>query len=210
MIRRALLLAPAALAAFACAGTVKMDVKGPGITGVATVTNKLNESGGKLVTLEMKLNQGGKTALVTQESDYAPNGRPIRKLQRTRQSGGGLDQTILAVFNKSTVKVTVTNSGKSNSFDVKMPASGLEAKYELWFLKSKPPVGGVNSFQHFDISRQRWVPTKAQYLGMADVTASGKAYKAHKVKMGDTTAYLDSKGDPVKVIQGQTTMERQA
>ena len=59
-----------------------------GLTGTATLVNKVQEDGSKYVLLTMKLKSSGSPDVdVIQESVYDKTGRPVRKIQTTSIGG---------------------------------------------------------------------------------------------------------------------------
>lgn len=200
------------LAAVSWGGEVSMTVTGVGgMSGSAKVTNKILEDGSKYVNLSMELKSpSGGTVSVMQESAYDKTGKPVRKIQVTSLGANSTKQSVVVTFNEAGANVKVDAGERSVRDLLPWPEGKLvAAKTEFWFIRDQPAPGGTATYHRFDIGTMQWVETKSVYRGRREVKAGGKTVLAHLVEYGDAKAYLDDKGDPIRVETGSTVMERQ-
>lgn len=191
------------------ADQVTMTVKSGGLTGTATVINRILEDGSKYIQLSMNLTEGGRKVSVLQESTYDKDGQPIRKLQTTTMGGGGAKQSVVVTFVDKTATLKVDAGGKTATENVGFPVGKpTAAKPEFWFVRDTPASGAVTTYWRFDLSTQGWVETKTTYLGTRAITVGGRTVKAHLMEIGDVKAYVDEKGDPLKLVSPTMSMER--
>jgi len=205
------LLASLMLVAIASAGQVDLSVKGPeGMTGSARITNQVSEDGSKYVQLSMTMRQKiGQDVSVLQESSYDAKGNPVRKLQVITFPGGGGKQTFSATFDDKGANVSVEGGGKTVTDTVPYPAGkSVRAVSEFWFVRDKPAPGAVSPYLRVYISSRKWTETKATYHGKRQLKVGAKTLDCHLITVGDAKAYMDDKGDPIRMEQRGTIMER--
>ena len=194
----------------ASAGEVKLQVGGDaGLTGTATLVNKVQEDGSKYVLLTMKLKSSGSPDVdVIQESVYDKTGRPVRKIQTT-SIGGEQAQNVVAVFDRSVVKVRISAGGKTKDQTFSIPiGTNTLASDEFWFVRDKVSPGDKTSYSRFDLTDLKWERIDALYKGTAPFTLDGKDVTANLVVTGGATAYVDEAGDPYFVKMGGVTLTR--
>jgi len=203
-------LALTTLAITALAGEVKMKIGGSsGLTGSATVVNKLQEDGSKYVRMQMELRStDGQIVNVMQESVYDRTGMPVRMIQNT-STAEGRDQRIVAVFSAGTVKIRATTGGDTKEETLSIPAgTNPLAKFEFWFIRDKIAAGGKTGYSRFDLQTTKWERVEAVYHGTKQITVAGKSVKANFVEIAGAKAYVDDAGDPLRVEMEGITLER--
>lgn len=201
-----------ALFSASCFGSVtKLSVKSDnGLSGSATLTNKVLNDGSKYVQLSMELkNSSGQKVVVIQESSYDSNGKPVRKLQTTNLGSAETKQSVQVSFDSKGAQVKIVAGGKTATETVAYPSGkSLLAKPEFWFVRDKPAPGAVTTYWRFDLGTQSWVETKTTYHGKREITVGGKKVSAHLTEYAGAKAYLDDNGDPYRIEMGATVMER--
>lgn len=198
------------VSALAMCGEVVMSIKTDiGVSGKATMTNKIQPDGRKYVRLSMLLKQAdGKSVSVMQESYYEKDGTPIRILQVTNMADSGTRQSVTVTFDSKGAHVSADAGGKTLKNTFALPSGSIKCFTEFWFIRDKPNPGDIGTIQRFDISNQRWLTLKFQYHGKREVEIDGKKVSAHLVTFGDSRAYLDDAGDPWLVQGPDMTMTR--
>lgn len=198
------------MACSALAGEVKLSVKADGgLTGTATLVNKVLDDGSKYVRLSMELVSGGQQVTVMQESTYDKTGRPVRKIQVTNMKSAGTKQTVVVNFDTGGAQVKVDAGGRSATETVGYPVGkSVLAKPEFWFVRDNPKPGDVTTYSRFDVGRQVWVEDKTTYHGKRDITIGGRTVSAHLIEFSGTKAYVDDSGDPWRVESSGMVMER--
>ncbi len=206
---KALVLLAVCLAPSAFAGDVKLKISGPdGVSGSATMTNKLLEDGSKLVRLSMNLKyQNGESADVLQESTYGADGEPKRMLQTFKV--GSKKTSVVVTFDADGAQVVVTDGGAGTKTNKVVRPDGVVAnKAEFWFLRDKPRPGQSVDFFAFRVSEQAWAKTRSRYEGKKEIVIGGKKVSAHLVSTGEAKAYYDDAGDLYRFEVGKMTFER--
>lgn len=199
-----------AFVALANAGEVTLKIGGSaGLKGTAKLTNKLQEDGSKYVRMEMELRStDGQIATVLQESVYDKSGMPVRMIQNT-ESKGAKTQKIVATFSLGSVRIKVTDDGKSRDETLAIPTGiSVTAKYEFWFVRDKVAPGGKTSYHRFDLQTTEWERVEVTYHGTRTITLDGKQVKSHLIELGDTRAYVDDAGDPYRIEMPGIVLER--
>lgn len=210
-MKRGLAILIGLTAATVWAGETDLALNGPGgMTGTAKLRNEVQDDGGKYVQLSMTLrNPAGQAVTVLQESSYDAKGNPVRKIQVTTFPGGGGKQTVVATFDAKGATVKADAGGKSVSDVVPYPAGKtVRASSEFWFCRDKPAPGAVSTYWRFDLGKQSWVETKATYHGKRQLKIGSKSYDCHLITVGEARAYVDDKGDPLRLEQSGIVMER--
>lgn len=201
-----LVLIAAATAAFT--GEVKMKISGKGLTGTSTASTKLNPDGSKLQRMTTKVTSNGQTAEIIDESLCSKTGRPLRHTVKT-SVGGKLQQTIIAGFGNKEVSVKIQAGGQTKSTTVAYPkGASLDVKSEFWFITSKPAPGGTDQYYRFNVENLTWEKTKVVYQGVQTIKVNGKDVKGHLMVGDKGKAWLDDKGDPLKMEWGGVTVTR--
>ncbi len=209
-MRRIFAFALALASALACAGEVTLKISGSsGLKGTAKLINKVQEDGSKYVRMEMELRStDGQIANVLQESVYDKSGMPVRMIQNT-ESKGTKTQKIVANFERGTVRLRVTDAGKSSDETLLIPAGiNPAAKYEFWFVRDKVAPGGRTSFNRFDLQTTKWERIEVVFQGVRQITVEGKSVKANLIEIGEIKAYVDDAGDPWRIEMPGIVLER--
>ncbi len=189
--------------------TVEMKITADGLTGRAVVRQELIEGGSKSLRLEMTLrNRDGVTRVIIQKSVYDRQARPVSMSQKTSMPGGKALQDLEVKFTETRAEVTLTEGGKTQKSSVPAPAHQWRATPEFWFIRDKVEPGGETTYWRFDLASRKWVETKCVYVGLRKIKVAGKTYDAHCVLMGDVKSYLDDHGDPIRIENGRSIMER--
>lgn len=198
------------VAASACAEETHLKVSGPdGLSGTATLVNKIQADGTKYVRLSMKLTyEGGQTSEILQESSYNAEGEPVRMLQTAKARGR--KSSIVVTFSDEGAQVVADRGDGPKTNLVQRPNGAIANPTEYWFSKTKPAKGQTAEFFTFRVSEQAWTKSKARYEGVREIVVAGKKVSAHLVQIGEVKSYLDEKGDPYRVELGQLTLERTA
>ena len=190
------------------AGEVKLSVTGPdGLTGNATLINKIQEDGTKYVRLSMKLTYSdGQTSDVLQESSYSAKGEPIRMLQTSKV--GPKKSSVVVTFTEEGAQV-VSDKGDGPKTNLVVRPDGSTANpTEFWFCKVPPKKGQVVEFFTFRVSEQSWTKAKTRFEGTREIIVGGKKVVANLVQIGEVKSYSDEEGDPYRIEFGKLTMER--
>jgi len=190
------------------AADVKLGITGPdGLTGTATMTNRLLEDGTKLVRLTMKLKyENGESVDVLQESSYSADGEPKRMLQTYK--GSSRKTSVVVTFDSDGAQVVSDNGSGPKTNKVVRPDGPIANKAEFWFLRDKPKVGQTAEFFAFRVSEQAWAKTKAKFEGRREIVVQGKKVSSNVVSMGESKAYYDDGGDLYRFEIGKMTFER--
>ena len=210
-MKRLISLAFLVLVTTVFAGQTDLALTGPeGMTGSARVTNQVQDDGSKYVQLSMTMRQkGGADVSVLQESSYDAKGNPVRKLQVITFPGGGGKQTFIATFDEKGANVSVEAGGKTVTDTVPYPAGkSVRVVSEFWLIRDKPAPGAISTYWRFDIGTRKWEETKATYHGKRQLKIGAKTHNCHLVTVGEAKAYMDDNGDPLRVEQGGSVMER--
>jgi len=182
------------LAAF---NSTKLKVVSGEMTGEATVQKRLLENGSKYVRLDLSLaRSGAKSVNIVQESTYSSDGTPVSQSQIVKPTG----TSTTAVFGKKEVVLTTNGQEKHLAY----PSGSIRAASEFWVVRDHPKAGTKVVFQRLDLTSGKWVSTTCEYVGTRMI--GGK--KAHYLLLGEAKAYLDDKGDPIRIESGQTVMSR--
>jgi hypothetical protein len=200
------------IASVAQAGQVVLDVVAGGLTGSATLDNKILPNGSKYVRLGMLLEDANKkTVSVLQESTYDAFGKPVRLLQRTSLKGNSATQSIVVTFDESGANVKVDQGGKTVTNLVPYPSGkSVNASTEFWFIRDQIANGGEKTYHRFDLSTQSWKEINCKYVGPRETKWNGKTVSANYVQMGDAKAFLDAAGDPYIIETPNGKMTRRA
>ena len=187
---------------------VKLDVRSGTVRGTATVLTRMLDDGGKYVRLEMQVgNLDGAQVLVTQESSYRRDGKPITKSQTTL--AGTVNRVVRVEFTENGAEVTVRRDDKSTTARIPYPVGApYLATPEFWVFRDHPNPGSSTTYLRFDLDQQKWVTTTCKYVGVRRINIGKKKYSAHEMQMGDVMTFTDDHGDPLRLQTNGTVMER--
>lgn len=165
--------------------------------GTAVVQKRLLDDGSKYVRLDLSMSRAGGTAVkVAQESTYRSDGTPVALSQTIEPKGS----KITAVFGPSEVVLTTDGREKHIAY----PEGTVKATPEFWVIRDHPKKGTRLTYQRLDLVSGRWEATPCEYQGT--VRLNGRV--VHVMKLGDSKAFLDDLGDPVRIEAGPTVMSR--
>jgi hypothetical protein len=206
MKRFALLLIFGLLTASALAETLKRSYEltgAGGMTGSAELEVEYQESGNKIVRLDMRMSIPGTPAVsVRQESTYEPDGRPVRMLQTIGSDAASQRRTVQATFESRGAVVVASDGDSRVERIVAYPGTqSILAKHEFWFPDKTPEKGTEVMYYRFDLTQLRWTMTKVAYVGRDD---QGR----HRLKQGESVILLDDQGLPLRFELGQLVLRR--
>jgi hypothetical protein len=118
---------------------------------------------------------------------------------------------VIATFNKDGASVTLLDGGKRTVKAVSLAATAPRTSLsEFWFIRDMPKSGQFEESYQFNVDSLEWELVRSDYRGKKTLKIEGRSVAVHEVtsKRGDkvTTAYLDDKGLPVLVDQGDVKM----
>jgi hypothetical protein len=179
--------------------------------GFATLSQKIQPDGSKLVELRLELTAANQKVRLTSEATYDAKGMPIRKFQEAIMPGGKLQKQVIATFNKDGAAVTLLDAGKRTMKNVALfPTAPRSNLSEFWFIRDKPKPGQFEETYQFNTDSLDWDLVRTDYRGKKTLKIEGRSVSVHEVisKRGSkvTTAYLDDQGLPVLVDQGDVKM----
>lgn len=203
------------LAAFATTATLaqtRLSVTVSGHpAGYATVNQRLQPDGSKIVELRMELASGDRKVKLTTEARYDAKGNPLRKFQEAIIAGGALNKQVIVTFGKDGANVVILDGGKRTMKNVSLAATAPRITLsEFWFIRDMPKPGQAEQAYQFNPDSLSWELVKTEYRGPKTLKIDGRSVPVHEVvsKRGDkeTTAYLDEQGLPVLIDQGDIKM----
>jgi len=196
-----------AAASFACS-QVKMKVQiGSKNAGTVVITQKVLKDGSKLVQLAMNLTSPPRT--VRTESLYAKDGSPVRKFQETVVIGQRTRHQVTATFSVSGARVVIDINGSRETKEVELKAGAkLANPSEFWFVREKPKVGARVQAHTFNLEQMKWEQVTVTYLGPKEIKIGGAKQTAHLITSDKGSAYVDSTGQPVRLVLPGAVMER--
>lgn len=202
-----LTISAAGLVVFGFAGEVKLTISGAGMKGVGTAYQALNKDGSKTQRISTRVTSGGRTAEIVDEALCSSTGRPMRRVVKTTVDGK-LQQIITVGFGNKDVSVKIQAGGSTRSTSVAYPQGKIEAKSEFWFINSKPAPGGFDEYYRFNVEGLNWEKTKIVYQGPQTIKLNEKDVTGHLVVSDRGKAWLDGKGDPLKMEWGAVKVVR--
>ena len=181
--------------------------------GTASLTQRLETDGSKVVELLMMMKQGRQKVYVRTRSEYAKDGTPRHMFQtmtgvnpvKKRQTNVDFDAEGASAFRDS--------GDGYKRHKVELSASSPRAvPSEFWFLRDIPKKGDSCKAFIFDLDQLQWDIRTTTYEGPAEIQVRGKKLAAHKVvaehNSESVVAYVDAKGWPIRIESGDTVIER--
>lgn len=204
------LLAIAAITSLASSQTHLAITQRDHPVGFATLNQRVQQDGMKIVELRMEFTAGTKKINITTEARYDAKGMPVRKYQQTLVPGGS-DRQVIATFGKEAASVVLLEGDKRTTKSVTLPTTAPRGSMsEFWFIRDKPKVGQVEESYDFNSDTLEWELVRSEYRGPRTLQIEGRNVHVHEVvtKRGEkrTTSYLDDQGLPVLVDQGDVKM----
>lgn len=193
-------------------GTAKLRVMhGTKQTGTATITQKLNAQGDKLVFLTFDLTSpdGKSSARLRTETTYRSDGSPTRMFHEMTYGEAKKRRQVTVSFSTAGARAVVDDSGARNVKEAPLASPALMKDLsEFWFLRDQPKVGTTISSYHFDTTALDWSMVENKYLGKQNISWNGQTISAHKVKSQRAVSYLDDLGLPLRIELEEGFMER--
>lgn len=183
--------------------------------GTASLTQRIQADGSKVVELLMTMKQGKQKVYVRTRSEYAKDGLPRRMFQAmTTTEPVKRRQTNVEFQDNGAMAARDAGSGWTRQL-IELPKSEPKAALsEFWFLRDVPKKGDACKAFIFDLDQLRWDLRTTTYEGETDLILKGKKVRAHRVvtehNLKSVTAYMDSKGWPIRIESGDTVIERQS
>ncbi len=178
-----------------------------GEIGQAVRSQRVLPDGSKYVQLRLTIPQNIGAIVVIQESTYARDGTPVRRLQTVSRQDPPLRETLAVRFTNTEAAVQIESEAARGS--KKIPVKGdPRALAEFWFLRDKPKLGTAVTYSRFDLTRLEWVETLVTYDRDEKIRIGSHSVLAHVVISGDSVAYLDDEGSPYRVVTKERTLER--
>lgn len=173
-------------------------------SGKATLSHRVTEEKGLITRLRIELiGSDGKSSVVNQESEYAPDGKPVRKV--LTQSG----RTINVVFTGTIARVKVEDaSGSRESLVHASIEANLRALSELWFRTIAPKPGDICEYHRFDMNELKWVRTKSRYSGEETLKTPLGEFVCHLIETDGQKAWIAADGLPYRMQSGSVVMQR--
>src|SRR5579862_280900 len=110
--------------------------------GVARISQRLLQDGGKYIELVVILNGGERSLEIRSRSTLDRTGEPVRELLDVTPEGRPPSKQVIATFDADGANVVVKNEGVPTSKHVAAALGASRAEpYEFWFLRDQPKVG---------------------------------------------------------------------
>jgi len=181
--------------------------------GYATLGQSLQKDGTKSVELRLELGEGDHKVRITTQAKYDPQGIPIRKFQETVATAGAINKQVVVTFGRAGADVVVLDGEKRTTKSVSLASVAPRASLsEFWFIRDIPKVGQVEETYEFNADSLEWDFVKTEYRGKKTLKIEEHSIDTFEIvtTRGDqeTTSYLDDKGLPVLIDQGDVKMEK--
>lgn len=178
------------------------------VIGQARVSHKLMPNGGKSVEMLLTLGSGVDAVHVREQSVFAVDGAPVRKLLNLTAGSNKVKRQVLVTFREKLAHVVIEEGGVRTIKEIPVPAGASIANpAELWFVRTPPNPGLAVSSHVFNLNRLAWEALLTEYLGRAEVALPGGKVRAHRVTVNypdrKIDAYLDDRGLPLLLIDSQ-------
>jgi len=180
--------------------------------GTASLTQKLQPDGGKIVELKMELKIGTQKLAIRSQNTYDAAGAPIRKFLDSNIPGGALQKQIVTTFDGRGANVVILDGGKRTTRSIPLVDTAPRKNgSEFWFLRDRPQSGAAIKCYTFNMDRLAWELQTFVYRGKKSVPLGGKSVIAHEISTdGDrpSKAYVDDSGLPILIESGPTVLKR--
>ena len=199
-------------AAALSAAQTRMSISANGHpAGYATLSQRLQPDGVKVVELRLELTAQKTTVKIVSEARYDAKGMPLRKFQQTTVVGSPQTKQVVATFTKDGANVVQLDGEKRTVKDVSLASTAPRLNpSEFWFIRDTPKQGQVEETYQFSPDSLEWELVHTEYRGKKMLKIEGHTVTVHEVysKRGDrdTTSYLDDQGLPVLIDQGDVKM----
>jgi hypothetical protein len=167
------------------------------LLGYATVSQWLLPSGGKTVEMRMELmGQSGASTKLHKISSYDAKGHPTRMVLEV--NGGSRTETIVTFGDKGANVSRVVHGIAKNSLAPLAPGAPWGDGTEFWFIRDHPKIGEKVQAFLFSIDKLDWVLTTVTYVGLKGPDNAVRSDSDGR----STTAFLDGRGNPVRIELG--------
>jgi hypothetical protein len=190
---------------------VQMDVIVSGRkAGKATLSQRRNPQGYKIVNLGMVLDNAENTITIRSESTYDPKGAPIRMFQESVVAGKDHHRReVIVSFDSDGANVVLLGNGDRVLKHVSAPASPTrEDASEFWFLRDTPEVGSASTAVRFNLDSLTWDTVNTVFRGVRPMTIGNHRVTANITESEQGKAFMDSNGLPLRLELTSATMER--
>lgn len=175
--------------------------------GQAWRTQQVLADGTKVVGLTVVLTRDLREVRVVHESSVRADGSPLRVLQTTTIRDSSFRESVTVQFAGPVARYRRVGGAGRLSADVPAPEGAeVRASSEWWFVRNRPEIGASAKFMRFQLSSQQWVPSETRYEGLADLEVGGKKVRANLVRSGESAAWLDDQGAPLRFELGTRTL----
>ncbi len=145
----------------------------------------------------------GRVAVVNQESEYEPSGKPVRKMMMQG------DQKISVAFGTDSARVKVEDASGSKESVVRAPVRAeLKAASEFWFVTESPKRGDIWEYVRFDMGSLKWVASKVRYVGEESIKSAIGEVVCHRIDVDSHKTWVAADGLPVRLESGGMRLER--
>ncbi len=213
-MRRLTLLLLVTASSVAFSETIHLTASAQGkVIGGGTAMRTISPDKTAMTQVRLDLMQGGVPITIDGMTRYDAKCRPVNAHINIKQ--GGQTAVFAVTYYNGGVKVRVAVQGQSKPVDKNIPwASKLDVAdtTNRWFISFQPKPGETVSYQGFDTLKGRWHDIKITFLGKSSVTIDKRKVSANLLRrQADgkiSTEYLDEKGMPLLIDDGQMKLER--
>ena len=195
-------------------GQAKLAVYEHGkLVGRMTVSVKIAADGSKIDEMSMSRMGQGKAVDLRVISSFAADGTPTRKFMAMSLVGTSERHQTVVTFTENAAHIHFVPETASEDREVPLPrGSQFKQPQEFWFIRDHPDPGASSTSCVFELASGKWIDHVQTFVGDRQIVIGNKTMTAHKitsVMAGRTiTEYLDSKGLPLKIEQGDLIFER--
>ena len=190
--------------------TYQMISKGEKI-GTLVLETSGNETDGFVDESTVTMKQGEKTVTLFERVKYGKDGIVTSKTMTF--SLDSQDAKATANFSDDGAKVSLIGGDQKDEKEVPL-ATKLSRVDEtnFWFKSVVPEVGKKVSYQGFDMQTLTWSDVTHTYVGKSKVKIGDEERELYQINReadeDKSTIYLDDKGDPVLIVEGDMRIER--
>jgi hypothetical protein len=183
-------------------------------SGSASLIQKGQPGGGKLVELRVDLRMSSQSIDLRSQNTYDAKGNPIRKFQEVATVGvPGKKQTVVT-FDAAGANVVILDGGKRSTKSVALVKGANRADVsQFWFFRDKPKPGTGFKVYQFNLDRLTWDLAMITYIGPKVVMISKRKVQTHEIRVDlegrILKVFVDDGGLPVILDDGRIKLERQ-
>ncbi len=213
MRARYLIFALAALAASsAYADPLKFTVRMKG-EKVGTFVDEItgDDASGYVDESTLTLTHEGQTATIHEIEHYGKDGVDTSKSVEISQEGH--TAKVKAKLADDGAHLTIWTDDNKDEKDIPLADKTSRADAtNFWWKSVTPKAGDSVTYQSFNMEQLTWSNVTLKYVGKAKVKIGDKELEANEVERTEdeetTKVYLDEKGDPLVVEEGDMRIER--